>query len=85
MQLDKRAFGLTLGTLMGVCLFLCTLWAMFRGGGGHLEMLKRFYLGYSISLAGAFIGLVYAFIDGLICGWIFAWLYNKLARPAAAG
>ena len=21
---------------------------------------------------------------GGICGWIFAWLYNKLARPATA-
>jgi len=84
MQLDKRAFGLTLGTIMGVCLFLCTLWAMARGGGGHLVMLKRFYIGYDISVLGAFLGLVYAFIDGLICGWVFAWLYNKLA-PTASG
>jgi hypothetical protein len=84
MQLDKRAFGLTLGTIMGACLFLCTLWAMARGGGGHLVMIKRFYLGYSISLVGAFLGLLYAFIDGFVAGWLFAWLYNKLA-PRATG
>jgi hypothetical protein len=83
MQLDKRAFGLALGAITGGCLFICTLWAMARGGGGHLVMLKRFYIGYDISVVGALLGLVYAFIDGLIGGWLFAWLYNKLAAKTA--
>ncbi|MDH3523496.1 MAG: bacteriophage holin [Acidobacteriota bacterium] len=81
MQLDKRAFGLALGTVMGLCLFLATLWAGARGGGVHLAMLKRFYLGYSVTVPGAFVGLVYAFVDGFLGGWLVAWLYNKLARP----
>ena len=84
MQLDKRAFGLTLGTIMGICLFLCTLWALIRGGGGHLVLLKRIYIGYSISPVGAVVGTIYGFIDGFVGCWIFAWLYNRLAVKAAA-
>lgn len=80
MKLDKRACGLALGTLVAVSLLLCTVWAMARGGGGHLVMLKRFYIGYSVTPAGAIIGAVYGFIDGFLGGWLFAWLYNRFAR-----
>jgi hypothetical protein len=80
MKLDKRACGIALGTLLAGCIFLATLWAMARGGGGHLVMLKRFYIGYSMTPVGAVVGAVYAFVDGFLGGWLFAWLYNRLAR-----
>jgi len=35
-------------------------------------------VGYSISIPGAFLGAIYAFIDTFILIFIFAWLYNKL-------
>ena len=37
------------------------------------------YRGYQITAMGSLIGLAWAFIDGLIGGLIFAWLYNLLA------
>jgi hypothetical protein len=80
MKLDKRACGIALGTILGACILLCTLWAMARGGGGHLVMLKRFFLGYSVTPTGAVIGAAYAFVEGFLGGWLFAWLYNRLAR-----
>jgi hypothetical protein len=57
---------------------------MMRGGGEHLVLLNKFYLGYSVSVLGSILGLVYGFIDGFIGGWILAFLYNLFAvRPAA--
>lgn len=79
MKLDRKAFGLAAGILWGLGVFLCTLWAVYLGGGEHLALLGKFYLGYSISVLGALVGLVWGFVDGFICGWLFAWLYNRFA------
>ena len=44
----------------------------------YLKMLTAFYPGYCASgtIVDLIVGVVYAFVDGLICGLIFAWLYN---------
>lgn len=80
MRLDTKAFALTLGILWGLCVLVCTLWVVARGGGEHLELLGKFYLGYTVTPVGAFVGLLYGFVDGLIGGFLFAWLYNRLAK-----
>ncbi len=80
MRLDVKAFALTCGILWGVTIFVSTLWLLAMGYDGQLiSKLDHFYLGYSFSVAGAFIGLVWGFVDGVICGALFAWLYNRLA------
>ncbi len=79
MQLDKKALALTGGILWGACVLLLTILALVVGGGDHLILLKKVYLGYSISPAGAVVGLIWGFIDGFIGGWLLAWLYNKFA------
>jgi hypothetical protein len=35
-------------------------------------------LGYSLSWLGVLLGAIYAFVDGFIFTWLFAWVYNKL-------
>ncbi len=77
MQLNKGALGLSLGILCGATVLCLTILTMIMGGGDHLILLKKFYLGYSISLLGAILGLVYGFIDGFIGGWLIAFLYNR--------
>jgi hypothetical protein len=37
------------------------------------------YRGYSITPLGSVVGLIWGFVDGLIGGAIFAWLYNIIA------
>ena len=81
MKLHKTALGLTLGILWGAAVFFATVWIVWRGGGDHLSLLDKFYLGYSVSYGGAVVGLVYGFVDGFICGWLIAWLYNVFAIP----
>ncbi len=80
MKLSVKAFALTAGILWGAAVFIATVWLLAMGSGGStISLLGNFYLGYSFSTLGAFIGLVWGFVDGAICGALFAWLYNKLA------
>ena len=86
MRLDIKAFALTFALFWGIALFAVTWWIMaFEGASGDVTLVGRVYLGYSISPLGSFVGLVWALVDGLIGGAIFAWLYNALAHRLAAG
>ena len=82
MKLNIRAFALTSGLVWGIGLFLITWWVIvFDGSTGDTSLIGRVYLGYSISPMGSIVGLIWAFIDGLIGGGIFAWLYNLISAP----
>ncbi len=79
MKLNVKAFALTCGLLWGFGVFFLTWWVIaFEGASGATTWLSHIYRGYSLSAVGSIIGLVWAFIDGLIGGAIFAWLYNLL-------
>jgi hypothetical protein len=80
MKLDVKAFASSCGLLWGGGLLFATLWLLGLGYEGHLiRQLDHFYFGYSFSVAGAFVGLLYGFVDGAIGGALFAWLYNRLS------
>ncbi len=81
MKLSIKAFAFTAAILWGLAVFLVTVWYLIMGFEGEtLQKIHHIYLGYSVSWGGAFIGLVWGFVDGLIGGALFAWLYNKLAK-----
>ena len=83
MKLNIRAFALTSGLLWGLWLFLVAWWIIIiEGTSPEPVFLERIYRGYSITPAGSFIGLVWGFIDGVIGGAIFAWLYNIIAAKS---
>ena len=74
MKLDRVAFGLSLGTLSGLVLFLATLILVLKGGdvvGPRLALLSYYLPGYSVSAEGSFVGLFYGFIAGFSGGWSF--------------
>lgn len=83
MKLSAKGLGLSLGIIWGLSVFIATLWIMWRGGGATMQKLGQFYLGYSVSLGGAIIGLVWGFVDGLIAGALIAILYNVFAGKEA--
>ncbi|MCK4432174.1 MAG: bacteriophage holin [Candidatus Aminicenantes bacterium] len=85
MKLNVKAFALTCGLVWGLTLFFITWWIIvFEGVTCEPTLIGRVYRGYSISLAGSFIGLAWAFVDGLIIGAIFAWLYNLIAARTSS-
>ena len=79
MKLNVRAFALSCGLVWGIGLFLMTWWIIaFDGATGEITLIGRLYRGYSITPLGSLIGLIWGYLDGLIGGAIFAWLYNRL-------
>ena len=84
MKFNIKSFGLTCGIIWGLTILLSTFWILISGVGGKtLGKLSKFYFGYSISWGGAFIGTIWGFVDGLVVGAIFAWLYNTLSAEKA--
>ncbi|MCK5086918.1 MAG: bacteriophage holin [Melioribacteraceae bacterium] len=80
MKFNVKAFALTCGLYFGIGMFLVTWWLIFlEGATGAATFIGRVYTGYCISIAGSFIGLAYGFVDGLIGGAVFAWLYNLIS------
>ena len=81
MKLNTKAFALTCGIIWGLGLFFLTWWMIaFGGATGERTMIGQIYIGYSVSPAGSLIGLVWAFVDALVGGAIFARLYNLIAK-----
>ncbi len=80
MKINIKAFALTCGLFWGFGLLFITWWIiLFDGATGDITLVGRVYRGYCISIGGSFIGFLWAFVDGIIGGAIFAWLYNTLS------
>ncbi len=85
MKLNVKAFALSCGIIWGVGLFLITWWIIaISGATGEPTFISSVYLGYRISPLGSIIGLVWAAVDGLIAGAIFAWLYNRITSRTSS-
>jgi len=78
-RLDKLAFAISIGAVAGMAIFLATLILILKGGnviGPNLNLLGQYFIGYTVSIKGAFIGFGYSFLWGFIFGWLFAYLRN---------
>lgn len=83
LHLNARAWGIAVGLVFGMGLFLATMVLLMKGGlavGAHLGLLGRLLPGYSVTVGGAFIGFGYAFVIGYAIGRIIGSVYNALAR-----
>lgn len=81
-RLRASVMAVTCGLLGGTGLFVGTAWLLVRGGdpvGPHLALLSHYLPGYTVTWAGAGIGLAWGALVGGAVGWTFAWIYNRLA------
>jgi len=84
MKLDIKAFALACSIFWGLAIFLATWWViLLDGASGDPTWLGQIYRGYCISATGSLIGLVWGLVDGLICGAVLAWLYNRFAKSSS--
>jgi len=84
-KLNARAWGITVGLLMGGGLFLATIILVLKGGpnpGPHLSLLRIYFPGYRVTMLGSFVGFVYAFVVGYALGRLIGTVYNRLVGPA---
>lgn len=80
MKFNVNVLALAFGIWWGGGMFLMTWWLIAVGGVlAPLSIIPQIYIGYALTPLGSIIGLAWGFVDGLVCGWIFAWLYNLLA------
>lgn len=78
---SEQGWGLALGFLAALALFLATIVLVMKGGpdmGAHLGLLSVYLPGYSVSWPGAFIGAAYMFFLGYGAGRTIATIYNRL-------
>ena len=76
------SFGLALGILWAIILFIMAVFAGIAGGYGigFVDGVGSIYIGYHPTFIGALIGAAWGFLDGFIGGMLFAWFYNAFAR-----
>lgn len=79
-RFDKLGIATAIGSVSGMWIFLATLWSTIRSidfvGDNLLLYLNQYFIGYSVTLKGAFIGFGYGFIWGFLFGWLFAYIRN---------
>lgn len=78
-RLDKLAFASAVGVVAGMAVFVATIFLILKGGevlGPNLKLLGQYFIGYTVSIKGAFIGFGYSFLWAFIFGWLFAYLRN---------
>lgn len=83
-RFNEQGWGIAFGSVFGFGLFFATVFLVLRGGimvGQHLNLLSVYMPGYSVSVVGALVGFVYAFVIGYGVGRTIGTVYNRLVTP----
>jgi hypothetical protein len=85
MKLSVRGLGSAMAILFFLIVFIVGLVnTFFPGYGiGFLALLDSIYPGYTFGkwgFGGVIVASLYAALDGLIVGVVFAWLYNRMSK-----
>ncbi len=88
MKLSVKGLAVTAAILWGGAIFLTGILNLMWSGYGvaFLDMARSIYPGYASTggFGGVIVGTLYGMIDGVVCGAIFAWLYNRLSGGGTA-
>lgn len=60
-----------------------TVWLVIKGGpqaGQHLHLLSNYFVGYSVTWPGAFVGFLYGAMTGGVVGWAIGRIYNGVVN-----
>lgn len=81
MQLNPKAFGLAVAIISAAGWFLLMSFSLLtRIGDITMTTLGAFHPFFTYSWGGMIVLVIEHLIGGFILGWIFAWLYNRLAK-----
>jgi len=85
MRLSTKGLALASAILWAVAMLGMGLANLIWSGYGQqfLQTMASVYFGYHAtrSIAEVIIGAFYGFVDGLVGGAVFAWLYNLFVTP----
>ena len=78
LPMHKAAFGIATGVALALVVFLATILSIARlqPADFGIHLLAQYFVGYSVSLRGAFIGAAWAGFVGFVAGWFTAFTRN---------
>jgi len=82
-RITTDALALVCAVIGGVGLFAMTVWLVIKDGpqaGQHLQLLSNYFVGYSVTWPGAFVGLLYGAMTGGVIGWTIGRIYNGVVK-----
>lgn len=82
-RIKADALAVVCAVIGGLGLFVMTVWLVIKDGpqaGQHLQLLSNYFIGYSVTWPGAFIGLLYGAMTGGVVGWAVGRIYNKIVN-----
>lgn len=76
--LHKLAFGIATGAAGAVLMIWLTIAGMYMPDAGQfpLELLRQYFVGYTVSWPGVMIGAVWGFLVAFVAGWFAAFCRN---------
>jgi hypothetical protein len=75
--LHKRAFGVATAVVGGLLMVLVTILGRLRGGADpSIGLLREYFVGYTVSPAGAVVGFLWGCAVGFVIGWFTAFARN---------
>ena len=80
-RLHAGILALVFGLACGGGLFVMTIWLIVKGGpnvGLHLQLLEHYFIGYSVTWTGAFVGLFEGGLFGAALGYTVGMIYNRI-------
>lgn len=78
-KLDAVALGTALSLVCGLSVLLATVALLLKGGetvGPRLALLGNYFIGFSVTLEGAFVGMLWAGVLGFGLGYVWAMCRN---------
>ncbi len=82
-RIHSGVLALVFAIICGGGLFVITVWLLIKGGeniGLHLQLLGQYFIGYTVTWKGSFIGLIYGVFVGGTIGWTIGMIYNKIVN-----
>jgi hypothetical protein len=84
MKFDAKGLGLACAILWGAVMLFMGVANMVWSGYGQdfLKVMASVYPGYHAvaNLPQVVVGTVYGILDGLLGGFVFGWLYNRMTQ-----
>ena len=82
-RIKAKALAVVCAVIGGLGLFVMTVWLVIKDGpqaGQHLQLLSNYFIGYSVTWPGAFVGLLYGAMTGGVVGWAIGRINNGVVN-----
>jgi hypothetical protein len=80
-KIEGGVLAVVFGLVGGLGLFTMTVWLLIEGGpraGSHLQLLSNYFIGYSVTWRGSFVGFFYGALTGGVIGWTIGYIYDRV-------